>query len=200
MRVLTGVGHELLRYGLIQLIKDVHLIESMVMTQTVEELVHALKKYQFDFIVIDDRLIKAGGLTNILSLLENQPSKKVFMFSHPVRELEKLIDDNIVDGLFYEHAPLNDLMVFFQKVIQGERAILRMYGDKENVEIIPNDLSKREEEIFNMKVRGYSVVDTARLLNISPKTVENHRRNIRKKLNIRKNHEWFEWGKRLGVI
>jgi len=61
------------------------------------------------------------------------------------------------------------------------------------------DLSKREEEVFHMKVRGYTVKETAALLNISPKTVENHRRNIRKKLNIVKNNEWYDWGKQFGM-
>ncbi|WP_416149147.1 response regulator transcription factor [Salipaludibacillus sp. HK11] len=203
MRVLAGVSHELLQYGLIQLIKDVRSVDSMVMAETASELVHALKQYRFDLIVIDDRLAKAGGIRSTLSLLENQsPScKRVLMYHDSFHELEILVQQNKLQGLFYEQASLNELMIFFQQVLKGDKTILRMYGEDEtNQKSVSTDLSRREEEIFNMKVRGYSVVDSAKLLNISPKTVENHRRNIRKKLNITKNHQWFEWGKRLGVI
>ncbi|SER74795.1 response regulator transcription factor [Salipaludibacillus aurantiacus] len=203
MRVLTAMKHELLRYGLIQLIKDVHPIESMVMSESAEELVYALKQYAFDLIVIDVRLAGPGGLRNIVSLLETQAPgcKKVFMYTEPVRELEDMLETDKLDGLFYEQSSLNELMVFFEKVISGEKSILKVFGD-ENIhgEEIPSDLSPREEEIFTLKVRGYSVLDSAKLLNISVKTVENHRRNIKKKLNIKKNHEWYEWGKRLGNI
>ncbi|WP_280768687.1 response regulator transcription factor [Salipaludibacillus daqingensis] len=202
MRVLIGMDHELLRYGLIQLIKDVHSIDSMVLAETASELVHSLKQYTFDLIVIDERLANAGGIGSVVKLMENQPksSNRVMMYSCRSKELEKMVKQGKLQALFYEQAPLNDLMVFFQQVLKGEKTILRLYGDDLPEEALPTNLTKREEEILMMKIRGYSVVDSARLLNISPKTVENHRRNIRKKLNIKKNHQWFEWGIRLKMI
>jgi len=203
MRLLIGFEHELLRYGLIQLIKDVQAVDSMVMADTATQLVHSLKQYDFDLIVIDERLAKSGGIRSVITLMQNQSEscKKVIMYTYQSCELEEMVLHNQLQGVFYEQAPLNELMIFFQQVLRGEKINLRMYGENDMIkEPFTTNLSNREEEIFNMKIRGYSVVDTAKLLNISPKTVENHRGNIRKKLNITKNNQWFEWGKRLGMI
>lgn len=202
MRVLIGEKHELLRYGLIQLLKDVKTVDSMVMADNASELVYSLKKYSFDLVVIGEQLANGGGLRSVVALLERQPDscKNVIMYKYPSMELEELVHTNKLQGIFYEQAPLNELMLFFQQVLKGEKMILSMGGDDKIKEPFSANLSSREKEILNMKVRGYSVVDTAKLLNISPKTVENHRRNIRKKLNITKNNQWFEWGKRLEMI
>ena len=47
-------------------------------------------------------------------------------------------------------------------------------------------LSIREKEIFPLLADGLSVKETARLLGISPKTVETHKSHIMKKLNFNK--------------
>ncbi|UTR14190.1 response regulator transcription factor [Salipaludibacillus sp. LMS25] len=203
MKLLIGIEHQLLRYGLIQLIKDVHSVTSMVVADSPAELIQSLKKYSFDLIVIDERLPGTGGLRSVLSVLKDQPlhAKKIFMCPGHSDELELKFKDNDIQGIFYEYATLDELMMFFQQVIRGERVVLRMYGHEvKTTGSVSTELTKREEEIFNLKVRGYSVSDTGKLLNISVKTVENHRRNIKKKLNIRKNHEWFEWAKRMGSL
>jgi DNA-binding NarL/FixJ family response regulator len=203
MKLLIGIEHQLLRYGLIQLIKDVHSVTSMVVADSPSELIQSLKKYSFDLIVIDERLPGTGGLRSVLAVLQDQPiqAKKIFMCPGNSDELELKFKENDIQGIFYEYASLDELMMFFQQVIRGERVVLRMYGQEAGTaSSISTELTKREEEIFNLKVRGYSVSDTGKLLNISVKTVENHRRNIKKKLNIGKNHEWFEWAKRLGSL
>ena len=47
-------------------------------------------------------------------------------------------------------------------------------------------LSIREKEIFPLLADGISVKEAARILGISPKTVETHKSNIMKKLNLHK--------------
>lgn len=205
MKVLIGLDHELLRNGLIQLLKDVQQIEYMVITQTTEEFIAAVKKYEFDLFIVDAELQGAGGLRSILSTIDILPpeTKRVFMYRKRIGELERLFEKRQIHGLFYERSSLDKLLSFFQKVISGEKAFM-MSEQKKNVsftDLNMNDyLSKREEEVFHMKVRGYTVKETSEVLNISSKTVENHRRNIKKKLNIKKNSEWYDWGKRLGVL
>ncbi|WP_143522608.1 helix-turn-helix transcriptional regulator, partial [Pseudomonas sp. 2822-17] len=72
-------------------------------------------------------------------------------------------------------------MEFFQQVLAGDSVILNLNKHDDDKTLLGDfnyTLSKREREVFHLKVRGYTVKDTAELLNISPKTVENHRRNI----------------------
>ncbi|MDG5788032.1 response regulator transcription factor [Evansella sp. AB-P1] len=205
MKVLIGVDHELLRNGLIQLLKDIQPIEYMVLASTTEEYIQALRKYRFELAVVDTDLPGAGGLKNIFSVQEilPYPPKRVFMFNEPVPELEEQFTNKKVEGIFHERMTLDELMIFFQNILNGERVYSKPHKTEHfhfSNQYLKEHLSKREEEVFYMKIRGYTVKDTAELLKISPKTVENHRRNIRKKLDIQKNSEWYEWGKRLGAI
>ncbi|ADU28537.1 response regulator transcription factor [Evansella cellulosilytica] len=204
MRLLIGLDHELLRNGLVHLLKDVRQVEYMVLATSTEMFIESVQKYEFDLIVVDADLRGAGGLRSLISILEILPhtTKKVFMYNSLHPELEELLMNKDIQGLFYEQSPLGDLMSFFEKVLNGEQAFLNNGSPRNYREIDEefHELSKREEEVFYMKLRGYTVKDTAQILNISPKTVENHRRNIRKKLNIHKGSEWYDWGKKLGVI
>jgi len=45
-------------------------------------------------------------------------------------------------------------------------------------------LSKREQEVFGFLVEGVRPKDIAKLLNISPKTVDTYRSNVMRKLGV----------------
>ncbi|MCD8509200.1 MAG: response regulator transcription factor [Bacillus sp. (in: Bacteria)] len=200
MKVLVAMNQELLRYGLVQLLKDIKPIDYIAEVSTVEELINTAKTYKFDLIVADANLQGGDYITTLLTRLKGLPSdcKRVFLWkecNNQVSSLEK------ADGVFHENSSLEELMDFFQRVLEGEKLYLNVNKQNSSVDNYNNnELSRREKEVFQLKVNGYTVKDTAKLLSISPKTVENHRRNIRKKLNILRNSEWVEWGKRLGML
>ncbi|MBU9720370.1 MULTISPECIES: response regulator transcription factor [Bacillaceae] len=205
MKVLIGINHELVRYGLIQLLKDIQPIESMVMVATTEEFIEALREYEFDLTIVDVGLRGAGGTKSILLALNELPNstKTVFMYNdHDVVEDIFHMENRNLFGVFHEKSTLEDLMDTFQKIMAGEKVILNKDKKSED-ELFLNvnsSLSNREKEVFHLKVRGYTVKDTAKLLNISPKTVENHRRNIKNKLLIVKSSEWYEWAQKLNMM
>ncbi|WP_088036273.1 response regulator transcription factor [Evansella clarkii] len=205
MKVLIGIEHELLRYGLIQLLKDIQPVEYMVEASDTEQFIDSLRKYEFDLTVANTTLPGAGGLPVLISELKNLSpgTKRVLMLGNPGGAPESYSEDSGLEGAFYHGATLDELMEFFQRILKGETAFLhagksRHQPGNDNQE--SHLLSDREKEIFHMKVRGFSVKDTASILKISPKTVENHRRNIRRKLSIGRNSEWYEWGKKLGLL
>ena len=61
-------------------------------------------------------------------------------------------------------------------------------------------LTSREQEIMVLLARGLSTKQIAEKLFISPKTVENHRSNILRKLNIHSTLELVRYAARLGII
>lgn len=61
-------------------------------------------------------------------------------------------------------------------------------------------LSAREQEIMRLLAEGVSKADIADQLCISVKTVENHRTNIMRKLNIHNAMELVRYAARLGLI
>ncbi|MGD2029407.1 MAG: response regulator transcription factor [Desulfobacterales bacterium] len=61
-------------------------------------------------------------------------------------------------------------------------------------------LTRREQEIMVLLSQGLSNKQVAEKLFISPKTVENHRSNILRKLNIHSTIELVRYAARLGII
>lgn len=63
-----------------------------------------------------------------------------------------------------------------------------------------NSLTPREQEVLRLLAEGYSNKEIAEILCISPKTVENHRTNIMKKLNLHNFIDLVKYAVKLGLI
>jgi DNA-binding NarL/FixJ family response regulator len=61
-------------------------------------------------------------------------------------------------------------------------------------------LTPREQEVMRLLAEGFTTREIARRLFISPKTVENHRANIMKKLDLRTTIDLVRQAARLGLI
>jgi DNA-binding NarL/FixJ family response regulator len=63
-----------------------------------------------------------------------------------------------------------------------------------------SSLTPREQEVMRMLAEGASPKEVGSRLYISPKTVENHRANIMKKLNLKGTMELVRYAARIGLI
>lgn len=61
-------------------------------------------------------------------------------------------------------------------------------------------LSPREQQVMRLVVEGSTTREIAVNLDLSPKTVENHRANLMKKLNVRSKMELVRYAARMGLI
>ena len=61
-------------------------------------------------------------------------------------------------------------------------------------------LTSREQEILVLLAEGFSAKEVGEKLFISPRTVENHRSNIMRKLDLHSNHELIRYAAKLGLI
>jgi DNA-binding NarL/FixJ family response regulator len=63
----------------------------------------------------------------------------------------------------------------------------------------PESLTPREREVLGQVARGHSYSEIGDALFISPKTVENHVRNILAKLHLSRRHELIRWAVDRGI-
>jgi len=63
-----------------------------------------------------------------------------------------------------------------------------------------NKLTEREKEVFKLLVNGRSRSLIAATLHISPKTVDRHRSNLLKKLDLNRDEELKDFAERAGLI
>ena len=62
-----------------------------------------------------------------------------------------------------------------------------------------NKLTKREKQILQHVAQGLTSIDIGLLLEISPHTVQQHRKNINKKMNFKNLAQWVNYAHELGL-
>ena len=101
-------------------------------------------------------------------------------------------------GFLNKDAPPSEVLEAIRAVLRGERylsaglreRLAHFTGPKEAAPPSPLEvLSDRELEVFEYFGRGFSTTQTAEALFISPKTVETHRANIKRKLGLERANE-----------
>jgi len=110
------------------------------------------------------------------------------------------------DGYVMKSAPKGELLAALREILNGNIYVSRdvaMRAFKKSLEVRPEQssaspgsgverLSDREMHIFQLLGSGLRNQQIARSLNLSVKTVETHRENIKHKLGLNNSHEMVE--------
>jgi DNA-binding NarL/FixJ family response regulator len=146
-----------------------------------------------DFAIIDLHMPKLHGLEVIRKVREaNSPAKLVVL---SISRDEKMVMEALragADGYLLKDGPARHLLDAISYIQDGGKYIsplLRRDYLLEAPRKAPTEdplasLSRREYEVFSFLVDGMRPKDIAKLLDISPKTVDTYRSNIMRKLGI----------------
>lgn len=146
-----------------------------------------------DVAIVDMSLVKGTGLGAIKLLTDAYPNLRVLVFTmhdealYAVRAMRAG-----AHGYVSKSATADKLLAALHDVVSGKMAISEKLNESLLQQAIGNDgdqsgvesLSDRELEVFEHIGRGHSLQDIADNLGISVKTVESHRENIKKKLDL----------------
>ncbi len=78
--------------------------------------------------------------------------------------------------------------------------LLTRDGESRSVVEPYQSLTSREQEVLRLLAEGLSARDAAKRLFVSPKTVENHRTNLMRKLGLQNTVELVRYAARIGLI
>jgi DNA-binding NarL/FixJ family response regulator len=99
-----------------------------------------------------------------------------------------------VDGYLSKEISPENLIESLQKVMEGERifskTVLALLNNRkshtlEEINSLPVTLTKREQEILELVALEYTTKEIADKLFLSPRTIETHRANIMRKLDVK---------------
>lgn len=160
-------------------------------------------------VVIDIELKNSNGLDLVKAMRSRHPGTPSLVFSmHDESVYAERALRAGAKGYVMKDLPVETLVEAIRKILDGklyfsEDVTMKILGKFVNVgldeyELPLNKLSNRELEIFNLIGQEMKSGIIAKKLNISIKTVEAHRDNIRKKLMLTTNddlnrfaREWF---------
>jgi DNA-binding NarL/FixJ family response regulator len=163
-------------------------------------------------VLMDLSLPKTDGLNALEEVKRRFPKTKVLVLTvHRDEELIMASLDIGADGYALKDTTYADLTVAIKNVLGGKpyicpgisEKVIKGYldGRKKLKASSPlMTLSSREREVLKLIAEGYKIREIASYLCISPKTVEAHRSNLMKKLNISTNAGLVAFSLKKGLV
>ncbi|QPM89421.1 response regulator transcription factor [Pseudooceanicola algae] len=149
------------------------------------EIIEALPSVQPDVILLDLNMPGMSGLTACEILLENAPDLKILILSmHDSAEYISTALDHGAQGYVLKDVPTDEIKRAIDAVMAGLRYLCTGAQGSLAPQRTPSHLTNREQTILLQLAQGKSNKDVALALDISVRTVETHRKNIKTKLGI----------------
>lgn len=192
IKILVVDDHDLVRTGIVRILKDVKDFEVVGEVGSGEEAVDYCRKYEPDIILMDITMPGIGGLEATKKVTRICDAAKIICVSmHKENPFPTKIMQAGAHGFVTKDAEPDEMVNAIYKVHSGQKYIspeiaqLIALGQLDSSSDNPfDDLSDRELEITMMLTRGVKVTDIAQHLNISAKTVNTYRYRMFTKLNV----------------
>lgn len=196
--------HPIVAKSLQQIINSIPEFNLIFSAKTKSELYSNLREFvNLEVIIVDLIASDVNGLEIYEHLSVNYSMVKVISYttlSSPVL-VENLLA-NGVRGYINKNQEIEDLIEAINKVANNEIYLPEDYTFltkkyQINKSII---LTDREVEVMQLIIREFSTADISEQLNISVSTVENHRKSIFKKLNVKNVAGMVREASKLGFV
>lgn len=197
-RIVVVDDHPLMRSGMIQLINQEEDLAVVGEADCAENGMRAIEDLQPDLAIVDLSLEgkDVSGLDLIRSVHGRHPRIPILVLSMHDENLyaERALRSG-AKGYLMKQEPAQKVITAIQKLLAGEIYVSKkmnaqilkhhMCEDSES-RLSPSDmLSDREFDVYRLIGQGLKPQEIAEQLNLSVKTIEAHRANIRKKLNLK---------------
>lgn len=185
IRIVIAEDHQALIDGIKLMIEFESDIEVVGEANDGEELIEIVKRKRPDIVLTDVRMPKCDGISATKSIMQNFPETKVIGFSmFEQTEAISQMQTAGAKGYILKNSSLKKVLEAIRSVAKGgiyfDDAITT-HDSLTKEEII---LSKREKEILQLIGDGKTSQEIADTLFIGKTTVDTHRKNIIKKMNI----------------
>lgn len=190
IKIIIADGHKLLTDSLQVALNQQDGMEVKQVVDTSSALMKSTEKSGADLVITEMSLGDADGAAIIQKLKRQNSSLRVMLLtsSEDSAQVLKAVDFN-VDGIQMKNCSLDELIMAIRIVASGQKfyapQVLRMIASRPPMESQAG-LSAREVEIMQMLAEGLSAREIGERLLISSRTVETHKANIMRKLNVKK--------------
>jgi DNA-binding NarL/FixJ family response regulator len=195
-RIVIAENYTILREGLRVLLSSNPDFEVVGEAEDGRDAIRCVEKFTPDLVLMDLSMPKTNGMDAIEEIKKGCPQTRILVLT--VHKSEEYIIAALragADGYVLKDATHGELMMAINSVLSGkrylspgisERVIEGYLGREETLKPCSagDSLTKRERQILKLIAEGYKNKEIADYLCISTKTVEKHRANLMKKLDL----------------
>ncbi|MGE4583452.1 MAG: response regulator [Sphaerochaeta sp.] len=195
IRFLIVDDHPLFRQGLVSVIENETRYQVTAEATTIAEALDALARAQVDLALIDISLGHENGLELVKTIKSSRPEIQCIVISmyDELIYASSALKAGARAYVMKQEAP-SSLLDAIEHVLKGriylsedmrQHMLDTMLLQEKTEEIEPTQLlSLREVEVLRLLGQGFGVTEIAQTLNLSVKTINVYRDNIRRKLSI----------------
>jgi two-component system response regulator NreC len=195
-RIVIAEDHTILREGLRALISSEPNLDVVGEAGDGRDAIHCVETLTPDLVLMDLSMPRVDGLEAIKEIKKRHPETKVLALT--VHKTEEYILATLragADGYVLKDATQDELLMAIRSVLGGksylspgasEKVIEGYLESRKTLKTSTSwdTLTSREREILKLIAEGYKNRDIADYLFISVKTVEKHRANLMRKLDL----------------
>ena len=192
LRLVLATDHSLYRAGLRCLLEGLGRVKVVAETGNGREAVVLAKSHRPGLVVLENELAEMNGIEAMSQILHFSPLSRIIMVANDGDEkVELRAREAGAAGVLTRNATPTDLERLLRHVRDGrtdqpqeagaERARVRRPKSKRAG---ASALTPRQYEVLKLLAEGSGVKRIARILGISPKTVETHRAQVMERLHI----------------
>ncbi|MEX0778568.1 MAG: response regulator transcription factor [Balneolales bacterium] len=193
INVLIADDHYLVRYGICSALEKADDITVVGEAGSGKEAIELYEELKPDVSLIDISMPNLNGIETTRSIIESDPDAKILILSMHVNEkyLNQVLNAGAL-GYLFKDCNSRELVEGVRNVAEGNKVFSRRISElmterylNYNSDEAGTDLTPREKEILELISQGFTSQKIAEKLIISPRTVETHRTNLMRKLEIR---------------
>ncbi len=215
IKVLLADDHTLVRQGLLKILEGASDIEIVAEASDGLEVLRRLDELAAeatlpDVLLLDISMPRLSGLEVARRVKKQHSGVKIVILS--MHEEEEFILKMVrvgASGYLIKDSAATELIDAIRSAYQGKaffspavsKVLAESYREVAPGKEDPYDrLNDREREIMHLVAEGHTNKAIAEMLFISAKTVDNHRTNLMRKLNVHSAAELVRWAARKGLV
>lgn len=201
MKVVIIDDHEIFRIGLRALLGVAPHIEIVGEAGDTETGLQIIQQHIPDVVILDYSMPGTSGLELFARIREQFPEIKVIILTASMSEsvLAEALQAG-ANGVILKQDTSGQLVSAVDAVFRGKQKLSSSIAPlMSRVDALAN-LTLRERQVLRMIANGYRNREIAEELNIALKTVDTHRTNLMRKLNLHSLVDVVEFANKMGIL
>ncbi len=210
IRILLVDDHKMLLHSLKEAIDQEADLRVVAQAENGRQAVKLTRKYDPDIIIMDISMPELNGIEAVRQIIKERPKQKILTLSmHADKHYIMGMLRAGVSGYVLKTNAFEELAHAIRQVAEGNFyvspeitgvVIDTAINDTNTPGIEEKELSSREVEVLQLIAEGKDNSYMAEKMNISKRTVEIHRQNLRKKLGIDTVAELTRYAIKRGIV
>ena len=213
IRVFLVDDHHLFLDGLVRLLQDQPTLKPVGTASNGREALKQIQALRPDVVLMDISMRDLNGIEATRRVSQISPTTKVVLLSmYDSEEFLKRALEAGAKGYLLKDATAHELFLAIREVHRGNvylspgisRKLIPSYLQKATKrgpgKPVESGLSAREREVLQLVAEGKSTKAIAACLQLSPPTVDTHRKNIMRKLDLHRIADLVCYAIRTGII